>query len=75
MGGLCGATVLAVRSYVALTLGGLAALGIGLVMTDPVWLGWVVVLAADVGYLILFLTDDIPPFVFYVLLLLGGIVI
>lgn len=63
------------RFYVLLTLGGLAALGIALLFTDsPTWLGWVV-LAADLGYVVLFMvTDDIPPFVFYVLLMLVGIV-
>ncbi|MGA7272388.1 MAG: hypothetical protein WB239_15050 [Acidimicrobiia bacterium] len=62
------------RSYVLLTLAGLAALGLALLLADsPTWLGWVV-LAADLGYLILFVaTDDIPPFVFYVLLILVGI--
>lgn len=63
------------RAYVLLTLAGLAALGLAILLTDsPTWLGWVV-LAADLGYLILFVTTkDIPPFVFYVLLILVAIV-
>lgn len=60
-------------SYVLATIAGLAFLGIGLLLGDfPMWLGWLVI-AADAmflgGYLRL---GDIPPFVFYVLLLLVG---
>lgn len=63
------------RAYVWLTLGGLAALGAGVFAADlPGWLGWLVVVA-DAGYLTLFVvTGDIPPFVFYVLLLVVGVV-
>ena len=63
------------RAYVLLTLGGVAALGIGVWAADlPGWLGWLVVVA-DAGYLAVFLaTGDIPPFVFYVLLLVVGAV-
>jgi hypothetical protein len=43
-----------------------------LVADLAVWVGWVV-LSTDLGYLVLFVViGDIPPFVFYVLLLLVG---
>lgn len=63
-------------TYVLLTIGGLALLGIGLLTGGyPAWLGWLT-LAADVGFLGLYLaTRDIPPFVFYLLLLLVGIAV
>jgi hypothetical protein len=63
-------------TYVLLTIGGLALLGIGLLAGYYVaWLGWLT-LAADVMFLGLYLaTKDIPPFVFYLLLLVVGIAI
>ena len=63
-------------TYVLLTIGGLAPLGIGLLAGDyAAWLGWLV-LAADVLFLGLYLAmRDIPPFVFYLLLLVVGIAI
>jgi hypothetical protein len=49
-------------TYVLLTIGGLAPLGIGLLAGDyAAWLGWLV-LAADVLFLGLYLAmRDIPP--------------
>jgi hypothetical protein len=63
-------------TYVLLTISGLAPLGIGLLAGDyAAWLGWLV-LAADVLFLGLYLAmRDIPPFVFYLLLLVVGIAI
>jgi hypothetical protein len=62
--------------YVLLTIAGLALLGLGLLAGRfPTWLGWVA-LGADVLFLIGYLWfKDIPPFVFYLLLLLVGVVI
>lgn len=61
-------------TYVLLTIGGLALLGTGLVNgAFPSWLGWLT-LAADAVFLALYLaTKDIPPFVFYLLLLVVGV--
>lgn len=63
-------------TYVALTIAGLALLGAGLMMADyPGWLGPLVV-AADLGFLGLYaVTRDIPPFVFYLLLTVVGVVL
>ena len=62
--------------YVWLTLAGLMALGIGLLLADfPVWAGWLTV-GADVVFAAAYLRyRDIPPFVFYLLLVPVGIVI
>lgn len=56
-------------AYVWLTLGGLAALGTGLLVGGfPAWTG-VVTLSAGSAFLVAFLRyGDIPPFVFYLLL-------
>jgi hypothetical protein len=64
------------RTYVVLTLAGLAGVGAALLIgTAPTWLGWAV-LIADLGYVLLYLaTDDLPPSVLYVLLLVVGIVL
>jgi hypothetical protein len=61
-------------TYVLLTIGGLALLGAGLLAGGfPVWLGWLT-LGADVVFLAGYLWfRDIPPFVFYLLLLLVGL--
>lgn len=61
------------RTYVVLTLAGLASLGAALLAIDAAaWLGWLVLLA-DLGYVILYVaTNDIPPYLFYVLLLVVG---
>lgn len=63
-------------TYVLLTIGGLALLGIGLLAGGlPAWLGWLT-LAADILFLTGYLRyRDIPPFVFYLLLLLVGAVV
>jgi hypothetical protein len=62
--------------YVWLTLAGLMALGVGLLLADfPAWVGWLTV-AADVVFAAAYLRyRDIPPFVFYLLLVPVGIVI
>ena len=56
-------------SYVWLTLAGLAALGIGLLVAGlPGWSGWLT-LSGCLGFLVGYVRfGDIPPFVFYVLL-------
>lgn len=61
---------------VLLTIGGLAPLGLGLLAADyPSWLGWVV-LGWDVVFLAGYLwAGDIPPFVFYLLLLVVGVAV
>ncbi len=53
---------------------GLALLGAGLLAVDlPAWLGWLI-LGTDLVFLAAYLRlGDIPPFVFYVLLLVTGI--
>ncbi len=63
-------------TYVLLTIGGLALLGIGLLRGgSPVWLGWLT-LGADIVFFAAYLRfRDIPPFVFYILLLLVGSVV
>lgn len=63
-------------TYVWLTLGGLALLGLALLTAGyPGWLGWLVV-GADVAFLGMYLTlHDIPPFVFYVLLTFVGVAV
>ena len=57
-------------SYVWLTLAGLAALGIGLLAASrPSWTGWLT-LGATAAYLAWWMrVRDLPPFVFYVLLI------
>lgn len=64
------------RTYVILTLAGLAALGVALILLDiRSWVGWAV-LVADLGYSILYVaTDDLPPFIFYLLLIVAAIAV
>ena len=61
-------------TYVLLTISGLALLGAGLVFGGfPRWLGWLT-LGADLSFLLAYLRfKDLPPFVFYLLLLLVGL--
>jgi hypothetical protein len=63
-------------AYVLLTIAGLALTGSGLLIADyPGWIGWVV-LVADAVFLVAYVvTRDIPPFVFYLVTLLVGVVI
>lgn len=63
-------------AYVLLTITGLALLGAALWVGRPAdWLGWLT-LAADVVFLAGYVRyDDIPPFVFYLLLLVVGAVV
>jgi hypothetical protein len=60
-------------TYVLLTTAGLASLGAGLLVAgSSPWIGWLT-LAADAAFVLLYLrSGDIPPFVFYLLLLLVG---
>jgi hypothetical protein len=60
-------------TYVLLTIAGLALLGAGLLVGGfPAWLGWLV-LAADAAFLAAYLRlRDLPPFVFYLLLIAVG---
>jgi hypothetical protein len=60
-------------TYVLLTVAGLALLGAGLLAGGfPAWLGWLV-LAADAAFLAAYLRlRDLPPFVFYLLLIAVG---
>ena len=63
-------------TYVLLTICSLALLGIGLVNSaSPVWPGWLTI-GVDVAFLAGYLRfKDIPPFVFYVLLLVVGLAV
>jgi hypothetical protein len=62
-------------TYVLLTIAGLALFGVGLLDHGPAWLAWLV-LAADAAFLAGYLRfKDIPPFVFYVLLVAVGVVL
>jgi hypothetical protein len=60
-------------TYILLTIAGLALLGAGLLASGfPAWLGWLV-LAADAAFLAAYLRlRDLPPFVFYLLLIAVG---
>jgi hypothetical protein len=62
--------------YLWLTFGGLALLGPGLLAGGwPAWLGWGVI-AADALFVVAYLRyRDIPPFVFYLLLIVVGIAV
>ena len=61
-------------AYVWLTLVGLLALGVGLLLADlPAWAGWLT-LAADLLFAVAYLRfRDIPPLVFYCLLVPVGV--
>ena len=63
-------------TYILLTIAGLAVLGAGMHIGDfPAWLGWLI-LVADLAFLAAYIGyKDIPPFVFYLLLLVVGIVL
>lgn len=63
-------------TYVWLTFAGLALLGSGILTgIGPDWLGWLV-LAGDALFVAAYLRfRDIPPFVFYVLLAVVGVVV
>jgi hypothetical protein len=62
-------------TYVLLTIGGLGTLAAGLFLTDfPSWVAWLTA-GADTLFLVAFLRfGDIPPFVFYLLLPVIGVV-
>jgi hypothetical protein len=62
--------------YVLLTIGGLLLLGAGfLIDSVPAWIGWVTV-AANIVFLVAYVRfGDLPPFVFYLLLILVGIAV
>lgn len=60
-------------TFVLLTIGGLALLGIGLLSADfPVWTGWLTVGAAGLFLAAYLRFGDIPPFVFYLALIAVG---
>jgi hypothetical protein len=63
-------------AYVVLTLGGLAMLGVGLLLgTTPDWLGWLAI-GADALFIAAYVRwKDIPPFVFYLLMTVVGAVV
>lgn len=63
-------------TYVLLSIWGVGLLSIGLLAGGfPVWLGWLT-LGADILFLGLYVRfKDIPPFVFYLLLTLVGVVL
>ncbi len=62
-------------TYVLMTIGGIGLLGIGLLTGDfPVWLGWLT-LGADILFLAAYRFRDIPPFVFYALTFVVGLVV
>ena len=63
-------------TYVWLTLAGLLALGAGLLLADlPEWAGWLTI-GADLLFALAYLRfRDIPPFVFYLLLVAVGVAI
>ena len=64
------------RTYVMLTIAGLALLSIGLWAGGfPLWLGWLDLGASLLFLIIYLLFNDIPPYVFYVLLILVGLVV
>jgi len=62
------------RTYVLLTIGGLVLLGVDFLIEGfPIWLG-LLIIGASIVFLAAYLRfSDIPPFVFYVLLLVAGV--
>jgi hypothetical protein len=62
--------------YVVLSIVSLALLGVAMLVGDfPGWLAWLV-LVADVAFLAAYIGyKNLPPFVFYLLLLVVGIVL
>ncbi len=62
------------RTYVLLTIGGLILLGVDFLIEGfPIWLGWPII-GVSIVFLAAYLRfGDIPPFVFYVLLLVAGV--
>src|SRR5712692_1806845 len=69
-----GLTAWRFRTYVLLTIGGLILLGVDFLIEGlPIWLGWLII-GASIVFLAAYLRfSDIPPFVFYVLLLVAGV--
>lgn len=60
-------------TYVWLTIAGLAFLAVGILLGDgPPWLGWLTAAAATLVLAAYVRYRDIPPFVFYLLLLVVG---
>ena len=67
---------LAFPVYVWLTIGGLATLGAGLVTGGiSMWLGWLTVAVAVLCTAAYVSFKDIPPFVFYILFVVIGVVL
>lgn len=62
--------------YVIATLVGLASLGLALIVEDvAAWTGWLVVTADLVLGVAYSITGDLPPFVFYLLLIVVAVVL
>jgi hypothetical protein len=62
--------------YFGLTEAGLALFGVALLGSGlPAWLGWVVIGSMALFFAIVVIFRDIPPFVFYAITLLVGIVL
>ncbi|MFZ0546665.1 MAG: hypothetical protein WAM60_14560 [Candidatus Promineifilaceae bacterium] len=63
-------------AYVFLTLAGLVAVGVVLLRSGvPNWVGWVVVVGSLVFMMAFVVFKDLPPFVFYLLTLLVGVMV
>jgi hypothetical protein len=62
--------------YFILTEAGLAVFGVALLRTAlPPWVGWVVIGSMALFFAITVISRDIPPFVFYVITLLTGVML
>jgi hypothetical protein len=63
-------------TYVLLTITGLVLLGLGLLGGDfPAWTGWLTLAAAALFLAAYLRFGDLPPFVFYVLLMVDGVAV
>jgi hypothetical protein len=62
--------------YTLLTIAGLAALGVALLGTSlPSWAGWLPIISAALFLLLALVFGDMPPFVYYLITLVVGIVL
>ena len=62
--------------YVWGTFAGLLLLGVGLVLGDwPAWSGWLTLVATALFMGLYVRLGDIPPFVFYVVLIVVGVAV
>lgn len=63
-------------AYTLLTQAGLAASGIALLQTStPRWVGWLLIGAAVVLLIVFLIYRDLPPFIYYVLTLILGVML